>query len=187
MRVFIEAGHSDRDPGAVVGGVTERSIVVEVAHRFAALSGGAVSYFAKSRPGILKGAMTAFLRSLGLSQPDVLISLHVNSSASDPHLHECIAYHRRGRPDSEHLAHLIAEEASSGQWRFAEKSTVVVAPWNRGGKMYSYPPLRYGKVASVLVELGFLSDLHAREAMQRPEWWDRAAHAIDHALRRLAG
>jgi len=185
MRVVIEAGHSESDPGAVVEGVAEREIVVALAHRIPNLSGNGIEYVPTSRLPE-RNALWRFCARLLRREPDVVISLHCNSSKTDPDLHCCITYWDGKRRGSAGLANALALSAT-GKAGFAEKSQVVRAPWDRNGRPYTYLVLFHGRQAAALIEVGFLSDIHARAAMLTEEWQARAVAAIDAGLRAWAG
>lgn len=178
MRVCIEPGHSTSDPGAVVEGIREADIVQAVAKRLVALSGDGIAYEPKRRPAVSNG-FSLLIATLRNNPPDVIVSLHCDSSARDPQKHICRVYHA-DRGDSKRLATALAFAARS---TISEHSAVVKAPWDRAGKPYTYPLLRIGKRASCLVELGYLSDVHAREAMQTEAWQAKAARVLDLAIR----
>lgn len=186
MRIVIEPGHDGvYDPGAVVEGVREADIVREVARRLAALSGDGLTYELKRRPP-RAGGLAVLRATLARNPPDVIVSLHCDSSKEDPHRHLARVYYWPELAGSAALAESIAE-AATGESGFAEHAATVRAPWDRNGKPYTYPLLRLGRRASVLVELGYLSDRHTRARMPDPAWQRRAAVRIDKATRRWAG
>jgi len=187
MRICVEAGHGGLDPGAVCDHVCEADITAAVARRLAARG-----YEAKRQPaGLLRlPGLRALLAALHRNEPDVVVSLHCNSSPDDPNRHEATVYYWVGDPNwgrrsaSGQLARLLLATLSDPAHRIAEEVTLATAPISRaGGKQLVPGILRYGRLAAVLIEMGFLSDEHARLAMQTAEWQERAAAAIDAGLR----
>jgi N-acetylmuramoyl-L-alanine amidase len=163
-----------------VEGVREADIAQAVARQLVALSDERIRYEPKRRPP-RAGGLSVLRATLERSPPPVIISLHCDSSEHDPHRHICRSYYWPALPQSAALAETIAEV---GKGRIAEESETVKAPWDRNGKPYTYPLLKVGTRASVLIELGYLSDVHTRRAMVTRAWQKRAAAAIDEAIRR---
>ncbi len=181
MKVYIEAGHSPADPGAVVEGVAERPILVALAHRMASLSGWGVEYVPCSRENE-RNALSRLCARLLRIGPSLVVSFHLNSSAKPIELHQARIYWDGKRPASERLATALRARAIGPQG-FAEQAVTVRAPWDRNGKPYTYPVLRDGKEAAALIEFLFLSDAHARAVAQTEAWQQRACRAVDLGVR----
>jgi N-acetylmuramoyl-L-alanine amidase len=188
-RVVIEVGHGGGDPGAVVDGVAEADVTRAVAQRLAARLDDAVTYALKRRaPGTgMYAGLRGLLRALRQNPPDVVVSLHCDSSASDPQVHRATVYWWEGdanaarRGASATLARCLARELEAGH--AAQVAVVKAAPYARGGTQLVPGILRTGRRAAALVEMGYLSDAHARAAMVTAAWQERAAEAIDRGVR----
>ncbi len=185
MRVVIEVGHGGDDPGAVVAGVHEADLTRAVAQRLAARSDARVSYDLKRRPAGMPStaALRTLLRALKQNPPDLVVSLHCDAIGRPVELHRCTVRALGSRAASMELAQRMAAAATDPAHQFAQAASVVAAPWMRGGKPFTPGILRYGRQASVLVELGMMDDPHVRAAMQTAAWQERAAAAIDAAVR----
>lgn len=172
LKVFIEAGHGAGDPGAVVDNVKEADIITAVAHAIEKLG-----YTIKRRTS---QGLLWLLKTIGM-MPDAWVSLHCDSSAQDPGRHECKVYYLETREESKRLALCLVDALRNAH--VAENVLLKTAPYNRAGKLYAYPPLKYGKRASVLIEMGFLSDVHFRMEAIKPEWQSRVASGIDNGIK----
>lgn len=189
MRVVLEVGHGGSkeswDPGAVVDGVQEARVVQAVAQHLSALSGSGVTYDPKRRPTAT--GLALLLHTIALNPPEAVVSLHCDSSATDPKIHRATVYYWLGDHDvkrrhrSVDLAKRMAAELESHQ--VASSVSIVSAPYAHGTDAEFTPGiLRVGK-AAVLIELGYLSDVHTRAQMITPAWQEKAAVAIDAAVR----
>ncbi len=182
MRIVVNPGHG-KDPGAVTSsGLKEAEVVQDVVKRLCALGP-----YEPKRQG---NALIDLLSALWRNKPDVLLSVHCNSPSK--HLHRCEAFVWREEPDrailaeSDRLARLICKEAIGS---FAETAQVSYFPIMRDNGTGRPRPLTPGIVkgtatrAIVLVELGYMSDPHVEAAMRTEAWRQRAAEALDRALR----
>ncbi len=120
MRIVIEPGHDGvYDPGAVVEGVREADIVREVARRIATLSGDGLSYELKRRPP-RAGGLAVLRAALARNPPDVIISLHCDSSEQDPRRHVARVYYWPKLDGSVGLAETIVNAAVGDPWGSGE-------------------------------------------------------------------
>ena len=190
MRYVINAGHeSIRDKGAPgAAGVPEATINREVARALCALSDAAVTYEPKGQ-GIL--GLWTLTRALRANPPDVLVSLHCNAAQKHPPcIHEGQVYYWASDPDSERracslgLASAIREHAEG---LMSERVTIRTAPYNRDGKPFT-PGILVNTAtrAAVLLEMGFISDVHVAKAMNTAGWVARTASALDSGIRQWA-
>ena len=190
MRVVINPGHEQiRDKGAPgAAGVPEATVNRHVARALCALSDATVTYEPK-RQGIV--GLSTLTWALHRNPPDVLISLHCNAAKKHPPcIHEGQVYYWASDPDSERrvcslgLASAIRDHTEG---LMSERVTIRPAPYNRDGKPFTPGILVHtAKVAAVLVEMLFISDIHAALAANRPDWVARTATALDNGIRQWA-
>jgi len=186
-RVVINAGHEDlRDRGAPgAAGVPEATIYQNVARALCALSDAALTYEPKGQSVLGLWTLTRALRA---NPPDVLVSLHCNAAKHHPPcIHEGQIYYWIGDPDTERrtcslgLASAIREHSEG---LMSERVTIRAAPYNRDGKIFLPGILENtAKRAAVLVEMLFISDIHAALAANTPAWVGRTAAALDNGIR----
>ena len=190
MRVVINAGHEDlRDRGAPgAAGIPEATINRNVARALCALSDDALTYEPK-RQSIL--GLWTLTRALKANPPDVLVSLHCNAAKHHPPcIHEGQVYYWASDPDSERRAGSLGlasalQEHTEGL--MSERVTIRTAPYNRDGKLFTPGILVHtAKLAAVLAEMLFLSDIHAALAANTPGWVARTASALDNGIRQWA-
>jgi N-acetylmuramoyl-L-alanine amidase len=184
VRVVINPGHGWLDPGAVgPTGLREQDVVRQVAIAVCACSGDGLEYEPK-RQGKL--GLFTLTRALRKNAPAVVVSLHCD--AGTDHLHQSRITWWEGDPDgvrrqaSARLANAIARTSGA----YCESAKVVAAPYARSDKGKPFTPgilVNTATRATVLVELGFISDPHTEAAMRTGAWVNRAAAALDASLR----
>ena len=144
--IYITAGHSDTDPGAIANGTTEHTVVKDIAQRL-----------------VERNSKTTTLVPIGPSlkeriawinthtkEDDLLISLHMNSANALAHGTEM--YYYGGRENDK-------QEAQRYINIFAQKTGL----WDRGAKPdFSTRHKRLGIIRDTrprafLIELGFIS------------------------------
>lgn len=190
LQVVVEPGHGGKDPGAVGHTTTERDVVTAVAQSLAGhFSGAAVTYILKRRnffPDLLRG----LLRWIRRRRPPVVLSLHCDSAPGEHH-RATVRWWAQD-PDSRRealsrgLAALIANELQ--RQSVATSAGAVSCPYERDGRPYTPGVLiNTARDAAVLVELGFISDVHVEATMITPGWVQRAASALDTGIRSYMG
>ena len=191
MRVVINPGHSALiDPGAIgPTGLRERDLVRWVTLALCPLAGGGIVYEPKRQSA---AGLWTLTNALHKNPADVVLSLHCDSAKHPPCIHESRVVYWAEDPDhgraerSRQLADSIRIHAEGS---FAQKARLLTAPYSRAranGSTYQLTPgilVRTAKLAAVLVELGFVSDIHVEREMRKPEWIARAAVALDASLR----
>ena len=186
-RVVINAGHEDlRDRGAPgAAGVPEATINRNVARALCAYSDELIQYEPK-RQSIL--GLWTVTRALKANPPDVLVSLHCNAAKHHPPcIHECRVYWltddrcSERRADSLGLASSICQHSEG---LMSQRAVICPAPYMHNGKLFTPGILvNTAKRAAVLVEMGFVSDIHVAEAMNTIGWVARTATALDAGIR----
>jgi len=192
MRIVINPGHEQiRDKGAPgAAGVPEATVNREVARALCALSDAAITYEAK-RQSIV--GLSTLTWALHRNPPDVLISLHCNAAKHHPPcIHQARIYWWADDPDRKRrtcslgLASAIREHSEG---LMAEQAVLCEAPYlhlyPNGTKKLKTPGIlvNTAKLAAVLVEMLFISDIHAALAANTPHWVGRTASALDSGIR----
>jgi len=167
--VVVDAGHGGHDPGAIVHGVQEKHVALELALR--------VSELAAEVPGIeilltRSGDYYVDLRErVRLAEREgatMYISIHANANASssicgvETWVHDSV---RRGEP-SWQLAEIVQRnlvEATGGTDRGVLRQPLY---------------LRHTHLPAVLVEVGYLTCPREHQLLQSPEYKERIAQGI---------
>jgi len=182
LRVVINPGHGPRggDPGAGREGVWEADIVRAIALEMKKLptpKGVRIEY--KRQPKQGKDGLSALgilCQTLRRNKPDVLISLHLNSTREkETRASYCLII----RPAPERVPHKVwvnsgllanlvsVELSAAGLFKGCQR-------WDRGLAILR----RTAKSAAVLVELGFINNPSQRAKMLTSTWRKQVARAI---------
>lgn len=148
MKVFIDAGHGGKDPGALGNGLQEKDIALSVAlkvgevlkrHNIEVLYSRAKDEFID---------LTERSRMANSSNVDIFVSVHCNSF-SNPNSQGVEVYAYHNAQDGKKLSQNILD------------SIVVdnLYTKNRGVKTANFAVLRETKMVATLVELGFISNV----------------------------
>ncbi len=189
MRVVINPGHAVTSPGAQGERINEAEVVQAVARALVALSGDGITYEGKRQEG---KDLAGLLYALRANKPDVVLSLHLNAPSMKLHRADIYWYlsdpNRERARQSHRLAGLIATEAMSDDHHFAETAVVKTAPYARGNDPDFTPGILVDTAskAIVLVELAFITDKHSEAFFMTPEGQQKAARALDTAVRKWA-
>ena len=186
MRCVINPGHDglrDRGaPGAL--GVPEATINRNVVLAMCGLSDPALTYEQK-RQSIL--GLWTLTRALHANPPDVLVSLHCDAAHHPPCIHEARIFNWIADPNYERrmrslgLASAICEHTEG---LMSQRVTIRSAPYLRDGKLFTPGILvNTATQAVVLVEMGFVSDVHTAAEMNKPAWVARTAAGLDAGIR----
>ncbi len=216
VTIAIDPGHGGMDPGAIVGGVAEKDLMLTFAtdlrDRLAARGGYRVVLTREADDFV---ALDERVRRARAAGADLFLSLHANAEA-DERIGGAIAFTRAernssalaaGRAELENAAGLAVgedgppptEEVLLVLSDMARRSTVedaeaaaaeLVAAIDRDLGTAAAFPLQSGRFAvlnapdmpSVLLEVGFLSNMRDRRNMTSPDWRERAAEAIAVAI-----
>lgn len=202
--VVLDPGHGGKDPGAVVGGLREKDIVLDLASRI----------HSRLLERGFRVVMTRFDDSF-LSLPErvsvgnssgnaVFISLHLNTEATGTAEGIETYYYDSGRPDSGRDGHSpadieegdAAETGDSGATIESADAEPPASPSarlalsvhsalatstlsrDRGTRNYPFHVLRNAHVPAILIEAGFLSHPDERRLLTSPAYLDILAEAI---------
>ncbi len=168
ITVVVDAGHGGHDPGAVVAGVEEKDIVLDIALRIFELSRASPIQVVLTRSTDRYVDLKERVRFAERVGAVLYISVHANY-VSDPRVRGIEVYVDDTRPPSD------------PSWRLAEAVLgALVAETkarNRGvrtQKLY----LRHTDLPAVLVEVGYLSNPKERSLLLTPSYRERLARAI---------
>lgn len=146
--IYITAGHSSTDPGAVANGTTEHTVVKGIAERLVQRNSKTLK-LVPIGPGLRE--RIAWINT-HTHKDDLLISLHMNSA--NPLAHGAEIFYQGGSESDK-------QEASRYIKIYSNKTEL----WNRGAKTdYSTRHGRLGiirdtKPRAFLIELGFISNM----------------------------
>lgn len=147
MRVVLDAGHGGRDPGAVGrGGLQEKQVNLAVAlalEKKLTRRGWTVVLTRASDVTLLLAARVAAVQA---ARPDLLLSLHVNSSAAEAPAYVSGHVLARGGLEERVAGALVQAVADATGWP------------NGGVFVNNFYLLRESKVPAVLLETGFISN-----------------------------
>ena len=167
--VIIDAGHGGRDSGAVVNGVSEKTLALDVARRLRAkLRGSFKAVFIRNGDYFVD--LDKRVRATHKFDDAVLVSIHLNHSRSSSVRGPETYYFR---VDSYSLAKRMQRAMSAVSSR--EKSRGLV---RRRLRLTRNP-----QIPCVLVELGYLSNSAERTLLSQAGYRDRMASALASALK----
>ena len=167
--VIIDAGHGGRDSGAIVGGVSEKTLALDVARRLRAkLRGSFKAVFIRNGDYFVD--LDRRVSATHKFDDAVLVSIHLNHSRSSSMRGPETYYFR---VDSYSLAKRM-QRAMAGVSR-GERSRGLV---RRRLRLTRNP-----QIPCVLVELGYLSNSSERRVLSKSRYRDRMAGALASALK----
>lgn len=192
VKVVIDPGHGGLDGGASSGDIVERDITLSISHEVAKTlkkkgatvimtrqqDGDALAEHAPSEKFLsIRARKLADLKlreDITLNEdPDVFISVHVNSIPDEQWRGAQVFYHETGNPKGEYLAKAI-------QSSFVEnlKNTDRVAMSVSGVYLLKKAPM-----PAVLVETGFLSNPEERALLTDAAYQKKVAQSIVEGIR----
>lgn len=187
VKVVIDPGHGGLDGGASAGDVVERDITLSISHEVTKrlekkgaavvmtrrLEGDAVDeHDEKVEFPTVRSRKLADLKlreEIAINEnPDIFISVHVNSIPQEKWRGAQVFYHEGGNPDGEFLAKAIQKSFNDNL-----KNTERVAQSISGVYLLKKAPM-----PSVLVETGFISNNEERALLVDPAYQRKIADAI---------
>ena len=146
IKVFIDAGHGDTDPGAVGNGLKEKDIVLSIATKLGALLNGRGISIKYSRTTDTYLSLEERARLANAWGADLFVSIHANSATSSVRGTECYT----------HPTANTATKTLSGNVSRAIANKFGIS--NRGHKEANFAVLRLSNMPSILVETAFISN-----------------------------
>ena len=146
IKVFIDAGHGDTDPGAVGNGLKEKNIVLNIATKLGALLNGREISIKYSRTNDTYLSLEDRARLANAWGADLFVSIHANSATSSVRGTECYTH-----PTANTATKTLSANISRS---IASKFGIP----NRGHKEANFAVLRLSNMPAILVETAFISN-----------------------------
>ena len=177
--VVIDPGHGGDDPGKTAHGLTEASVVADLAARIEGrlAATGVTVYLTRGADG---GGRSEIERAsfANSTNADVVLSLHVDGSA-DPRAHGVATYY---------FGALLNGHSAAGE-RFAGlvQREIVARTDLRDCRIHAktWDLLRYTRMPAVRIELGYVTNPDDAARLGDPDFRDVVAEAIVVAVQRL--
>jgi N-acetylmuramoyl-L-alanine amidase len=170
--IVIDAGHGAKDPGAVANGLKEKDVVLDVALRVQKklTDAGARVVMTRSTDVFLELEERAAIANQ--SGGSAFVSIHANAAAST-------AYGTETYYNSEYQKEKSLELATNIQSNMIK----TLGTRDRGVKEAGFYVIKYTRVPSVLVELGFITNSDEAARMATSTFREQAASAIVEGLK----
>lgn len=170
--IVIDAGHGAKDPGAVANGLKEKDVVLDVALRVQKklTDAGAKVIMTRSSDVFLELEDRAAIANN--SGGSAFVSIHANAAAST-------AYGTETYYDSQYQKEKSLELATNIQSNMIK----TLGTRDRGVKEAGFYVIKYTRIPSVLVELGFITNADEAKRMATTSFRDQAASAIVEGLK----
>jgi len=174
--IVLDPGHGGLDSGAVGGGYKEKDINLSVGLKLRDLlqSHGAKVIMTRDTDTFIE--LTERAKVSNDAKADAFVSLHVNSAESSAAWGIETYYYEQLTPN---LPPAITLEESSKLAALVQSSLISVTDArDRGAKGNNYAVLRENERTSILVELGFISNVLERTQLVLPSYQQKQAAAI---------
>ncbi|MDZ4042898.1 MAG: N-acetylmuramoyl-L-alanine amidase [Eubacteriales bacterium] len=177
-KVVIDPGHGGRDPGAVnpTTKLREKDVTLAVSRRIASHLVPAFDvvltrsddrdFVPQNKAWNANDDLYQRGQIINQSGASVSLSVHINSAAG-PKAHGTEAFIHGSKP----------QDTAFGQ-SVLSNLVKVIGLHNRGLKTANFALVRYPKMASLLVELAFISNSKEEQLLKDPRWQDLAAQGI---------
>jgi N-acetylmuramoyl-L-alanine amidase len=161
MKIFLDPGHGNPDPGAVVENFSEADYNYFIAKMIEAHTLGC-SEITISRTDNEKPTFEERAKRAKEFNADLVISIHCNSN-DNPNASGMTAFYRHQDGNiGSGVADVILRSAPTALYHLGRKSTPVdETTWVRCSNV-----LRHYEMPAILLELGFLSNSHDRLALE---------------------
>ncbi len=174
MRVFLDAGHGGRDPGAVGNGLQEKDVVLPITIKIGEILGQNDIVVGYSRTSDIAVDLRKRSEMANTWGADVLVSIHANSF-QDNAVRGVEFYYQPGDEEGLELARAIQQSMVQSNL-FSQ---------DRGLKAANLSVLRETKMPATLVELGFISNSYDAKILATKQ--NEIAHAVAGGILSCAG
>ncbi|MDF2563889.1 MAG: cwlD 3 [Massilibacillus sp.] len=179
--IVVDAGHGGIDPGANRSGVLEKDINLAIALDLKDILNqyGCKVILSRQADVDLSGEcdnekvrgryhrdLAARVEIVEESDADLFISIHANAVANDAKRHGAEVFYYSKSDSGKTLANSIQGELCK------------VTEANRTAKNADYFVLRRNKIPAALIEVGYITNMEERMALQTPEYQKKLAEAI---------
>ena len=179
--VIIDAGHGGTMPGAVVNGVYEKNITLDIAKRvYSQLNGGNIKvYVTRFTDTYVDNYKRAYMANFGA---DIFVSIHCNSISGNKATYgtETLYAPHAGEGDGGLTSYILADELQ-------KQIVKLVGTYDRGVKVRpELIVLKNTTVPAALVETGFMTDANDMALITSDMGRQKFANAITQAVKEIA-
>ncbi|USK59497.1 SH3 domain-containing protein [Peribacillus asahii] len=170
--IVLDPGHGAQDPGAIGSEHREKDLTLSTAKKVQAKLEAAGAKVVMTRTGDTYPTLSERVQISKKNNADVFISIHYNASA-DKTANGIDTFYWTTYMNEKELAEIVQEELI--------KSTGLK---NRGSKTGNFQVVRTNDGASLLVELGFISNPDEEAIISTTEFQNDAATGITNGLKK---
>lgn len=171
-KIFIDAGHGGNDPGAVANNVVEKEVVLDISLRVQQMLESAGATVVMTRTNDTFYSLNERVERANRDNVDAFVSIHANAAGNSAAKgSETFWNNYYAGVQSKLLAEKI-------QAKLVQKLNTV----DRGVKQANFYVIKNSKMPSVLVEVGFLTNVEEAQRIQTNEFRQKSAEAIVEGL-----
>ncbi len=171
IKVFIDAGHGGRDPGAVANGLNEKDANIAIANRLKAKLEAAGFTVIMRRTGDQYHTLDEIVSMANSSGADIFISIHNNASVSASANGTETYWNANGVNGSSQLANLVQSRLVS-----------QIGRANRGVKTANFRVIKYTTMPAALVECAFVSNPTEAGLLKTADFQEKCATGLFNAI-----
>ncbi len=163
--VVIDAGHGGYDHGAIYGGYNEKDITLSLAHKLAGYleAAGIKSLMVRNDDRFI--SLAERVEVSNSIDPKLFVSVHVNALATNPNMEGLQTYYYS--PSGLELANVVHKQLLKD----------VGMPDQRVRKA-GFWVIKYTQVPSILLELGFMTNVEERKKLTKDSYQNDLAKAV---------
>jgi N-acetylmuramoyl-L-alanine amidase len=178
VKIFLDPGHGGSDPGAVGNGLKEKDLTLDICQRIRTGLGNYQNCeVLMSRDSDVAVSLDARTQKANLANADVLVSVHINSAASNGDGFESYIYPGSGSPTSAFQNVMHAEI----------KAAMGAGVDDRGKKQANFHMLRESKMKAILSENLFISNAAEAKKLADPAFRQQIADGHIKGLEKFLG